>query len=41
MSKQVPKQAEAKRDNVINPQNNDFNQFDTENFDALKPLRNN
>ena len=29
----VPKQAEAKRDGVMNPQN--YN-FDTENFDALK-----
>ena len=32
----VPKQAEAKRDGVINPQNYNFNQFNTENFDALK-----
>ena len=32
----VPKQAEAKRDGVINPQNYNFNQFYTDNFDALK-----
>ena len=32
----VPKQAEAKRDGVINPQYYNFNQFHTENFDALK-----
>ena len=32
----MPKQAEAKRDGVINPQNYNFNQFNTENFDALK-----
>ena len=32
----VPKQAEAKRDGVIKPQNYNFNQFYTENFDALK-----
>ena len=31
----VPKQAEAKRDGEINPQNYNFNQFYTENFDAL------
>ena len=35
----VPKQAEAKRDGVINPQNYNFNQFYTENFDALKVNR--
>ena len=27
----VPKQAKAKRDGVINPQNYNFNQFNTEN----------
>ena len=32
----VPKQAEAKRDGVINQQNYNVNQFYTENFDALK-----
>ena len=32
----VPKQAEAKRDGVKKPQNYNFNQFYTENFDALK-----
>ena len=33
----VPKQAEAKRDGVINPQKLHFlNNFKTENFDALK-----
>ena len=32
----VPKQAEAKRDGVINPQNYNFNQFYADNFDALK-----
>ena len=32
----MPKQAKAKRDGVINPQNYDFKQFMTENFDALK-----
>ena len=31
-----PKEAEAKWDGVINPQNYNFNQFNTENFDALK-----
>ena len=31
-----PLQAEAKWDGVINPQNYNFNQFNTENFDALK-----
>ena len=35
----VPKQAEAKRDGVIHPQNYNFNQFYTENVDALKTLR--
>ena len=36
----MPKQAEAKRDSVINPQNYNFNQFLTrKNFDALKTLR--
>ena len=34
--RKVPKQAEAKRDGVINPQNYNFNQFITENSDALK-----
>ena len=32
----VPKQAEAKRDGVINPQNYNFNQFYPDNFDDLK-----
>ena len=32
----VPKQDDAKRDGVINPQNYNFNQFYTEKFDALK-----
>ena len=32
----VPKQAEAKRDDVISPQNYNFNQFYTENVYALK-----
>ena len=32
----VSKQAKTKRDGVINPQNYYFNQFSTENFDALK-----
>ena len=35
----VPKQAEAKRDGVINPQNYNFIQFYTEKFNALKTLR--
>ena len=35
----VPKQAGAKRDGVINPQNYNFNQFYTEYSDALKTLR--
>ena len=37
----VPKQAEAKRDGVINPQNYNFSQFkkQTENLDALQTLR--
>ena len=30
------KQAKAKRNGVINPHNYNFNQFYTENFDALK-----
>ena len=35
----MPKQAEAKRDGVINPQNYNFNKFfNTENVDALKTL---
>ena len=32
----VPKQPKVKRDGVINPQNYNFSQFNTENFDALK-----
>ena len=32
----MPKQAEAKRDSVINPQNDNFTNFNTENYDALK-----
>ena len=39
LTKSANKQAEAKRDGVINPQNYNFNQFFTENFDALKTLR--
>ena len=36
----VPKQAEAKRDGVINPQNYNFNQFLIRKiFDALQTLR--
>ena len=35
-NQKLPKQAEAKRDGVITPQNNNFKQFYTENFDALK-----
>ena len=35
----VPKQAKAIRDGVINPQNYNFNQLYSENFDALKTLR--
>ena len=36
----VPKQAETKRDGVINPQNYNFNQFETRKiFDALQTLR--
>ena len=34
----VPKQAVAKRDGVINPQNYNFHHF-TEDFDAFKTLR--
>ena len=37
----VPKQAEAKRDGVINTQNYSFNQFKHENFDDLQTLRSN
>ena len=32
----APKQAEAKRDGVINPQNYNFRSFQHGNFDALK-----
>ena len=32
----VPKQAEDKKDGVINPQNYNFNQFYTRNVDAHK-----
>ena len=32
----MPKEAEAKRDGVINPQNYNFKQFYHGNFDALK-----
>ena len=39
MSQNCQKQAKAKRDGVINPQNYNFKQFDTENFDALKTLQ--
>ena len=35
----VPKEAKAKRDGVIKPQNYNFYQFYTENFDALKTLQ--
>ena len=38
MPKNFQKQAEAKRDGVINPQNYNFNQ-NTANFDAIKRLR--
>ena len=36
----VPKQAEAKRDGVINPQNYNLNQLKHGNFDALKNATN-
>ena len=36
LTRKCQKQAEAKRDGVINPQNYNFNQFYTENFDILK-----
>ena len=39
MLKMCQKQAKAKRDGFINPQNYDSNHFNTENFDALKTLR--
>ena len=35
----VPKQTKAKRGGVLNLQNYNFNQFYTENCDALKTLR--
>ena len=35
----MPKQAKAKRDGVINPQNCNFIEFFTRKFDALKTLR--
>ena len=38
-AQKVQKQAEAKRDGVINPKNYNFNQFNTDNFDALKTPR--
>ena len=38
-SPKVPKQAEAKRDGVINPKITISINFNTENFDALKTLR--
>ena len=34
----MPKQAEAKRDGLINQQNYNFNQFQYGKFDALKTL---
>ena len=39
LTRKCQKQAEAKRDGVINPQNYNCNQFYTENFDALQTLR--
>ena len=36
MPQKGQKQAEAKRDGVINPENYNFNQFWYRNFDALK-----
>ena len=36
----VPKQAEAKRDGVINPQNYNFKQFDDEKFLMLSNATN-
>ena len=40
IDRKVPKQAEAKRDGVINLHNYNFNQFQNrENFDVLKALR--
>ena len=35
----MPKQAEAKWDGVLNPQNYNFNKINTGNFDPLKTLR--
>ena len=35
----VPKEAEAKRDGVINPQNYNFYQFEHSKLDALKTLQ--
>ena len=37
-AQKVPKQAKDKRDGVINPQNYNFYQLYTENFDAVKTL---
>ena len=39
MSKKCQKQAEAKRNGVINSQNYNFNYFESENVDALNTLR--
>ena len=39
VDQKVPKEAEAIRDGVINPQIYYFNQFYTDNFDALNVLR--
>ena len=41
IARNCQKQAEAKRDGVINPQITISIQFNTENVDALKALRNN
>ena len=39
VAKKVPKQAKAKKDGAINPENYNFNQFQHRQFDALKTLR--
>ena len=35
----IPKRVDAKRDDVINHHGNNFNEFQTENWDVLKTLR--
>ena len=39
-AQEVPKQTEAKRDGVLNPQNDNFNKFNTENFWCSKNATN-